>query len=148
LNPTQFRFANLFRLLLHGHNRRSHIHGALLLLESVYFAGNQGFGIAGDAPALFHVRCGDRLQVVNVVDKDAFELSHCGIYIARDRNVDEEHGFVAAAVHECLAMFAAEDGMRGTGGADDNVGFADCVVELIERNYAAVELLGHEAGTL
>ncbi len=88
------------------------------------------------------VRGGHGLQVVDVVDEDAFHLVHRRIDIAGDGDIDEEHGAVAAAMHELLAVFAAEDGVRRAGGADDDVCFRGGLVELFERNDAAIEWLG------
>ena len=92
------------------------------------------------------MRGGNLLQIVDVVDEDAFDLVHRRIDVARDGDIDEEHGPVAAAVHELLAVLAAEDGVRRAGGTDDDVGFGGGVVELFERDDAAIEGLGKLAG--
>ena len=84
--------------------------------------GNEGLGVDGLAAALVHVGGGHLLQVVDVVDEDAFELVHRRVHVAGHGNVDEEHGPVAAAMQEGLAVLAAEDGVRRAGGADDDVG--------------------------
>ncbi len=55
------------------------------------------------------------LQIVDVVNEDAVQLVHLRIDVAWDRNVDEEHGAIAAAGQELLTMFLAEDGMRRAG---------------------------------
>ena len=86
------------------------------------------------------------LQIVDVVDEDAFDLVHRRIDVARNGDIDEEHGAVAAAMHELLAVFSAEDGVRRAGGADDDVGFGGGFVELFEWNDAAVEGLSELTG--
>ena len=109
-------------LLLQGDDGGGDVDGALALVEALDLAGDEGFSIDGLAAALFHVGCGYLLQVVDVVDKDAVELVHLRIDVAGDGNIDEEHGLVAAALQESVAVLGAEDGMRRAGGADDDVG--------------------------
>ena len=84
-------------------------------------------------PAVGDVRDDYLLQVVDVVDEDAVQLVHLRIDIARHRDIDEEHGTVTAAAQETLAVLLAEDGVRRAGGADDDVGARNGVVELLER---------------
>src|SRR5580704_17760454 len=91
------------------------------------------------------MRGGDRLQVVNVVDKDALELVHGRIDIAGNSNIDKEHGPVAAAVHKRLAVLGAEDGVGRTGGSDHDVGVAGGLVQLVERNHARDHAAGESA---
>ena len=110
------------------------VDGALTLMEALDFACDEGFGVAGLAVALFHVGGGYLLQVVDVVDEDAFELVHRRIDVARDGNVDEEHGAIAAAMQESLSVLGAEDVVGRAGGADDDVGLAGCFVEILEWN--------------
>ena len=76
--------------------------------------------------------CGDLLEVVDVVDEAAFDLVHARVDVAGDGDVDEEHGAVAAAVQEVLAVRAAEDLLRRAGGGDDDVGAVGLLVELVE----------------
>ena len=87
----------------------------------------------GFAAAVGEVGGGDLLEVVDVVDEAAFDLVHAGIDVAGDGDVDEEHGAVAAAVQEVLAVGAAEDFLRGTGGGDDDVGAGGLLVEVRRR---------------
>jgi hypothetical protein len=54
-------------------------------MEALDLRGDQGLGVAGLAAALFHVRRGHLLQVVDVVDEDAFELVHLRVDVARAR---------------------------------------------------------------
>jgi hypothetical protein len=79
------------------------------------------------------------LQVVDVVNEDAVELVHLRVHVARNGDIDKKHGPVAAPMHESLAVLAAEDRMWRAGGADDDVGFAGCLVELLKWNDAAIE---------
>ena len=148
LNAAKLGLANLFCLALEGDDRGSDVDGAAALMEALDFGGDEGFGVSSLRAALGHVRSGDRLQIVDVVDEDAVDLVHRRIDVARHGDVDEEHGPVAAAMHEGLSVLAAEDGMRRAGGADDDVGFGGCFVELIEGDDPAVEGLGKLAGAL
>ena len=96
-------------------------------------AGDDGFGGGGLAAAVGEVGCGDLLQVVDVVDEAAFDLVHERIDVAGDGDVDEEHGAVAAALHKALAVGAEEDGLRGAGGGEDDVGAGGLGVEAGRR---------------
>ena len=97
-------------------------------------AADDGFGGGGLSAAVGEVGGGDLLEVVDVVDEAAFDLVHARIDVAGNGDVDEEHGAVAAAFHEALAVGAEEDGLRGAGGGDDDVGACGLGVELIEGN--------------
>ena len=55
-----------------------------------------------------------------------------GSNVAGDGDVDEEHGVVAAALHKALAVGAEEDGLRGAGGGEDDVGAGGLGVKLVE----------------
>ncbi len=92
------------------------------------------------------------LQVIDVVDKDAIEVVHLRIDVARHSDVDEEHGPIAPLVQESLPVLAAENRMRRACGADDDVGAARCIIELIEcddlGHHRAGKLLGHAARAL
>ena len=74
--------ANLFGLALQRNDGRSDVDGALTLMESLDFGGDEGLGVAGLAAALFHVGRGHLLQVVDVVDEDAVELVHRRVDVA------------------------------------------------------------------
>src|SRR5581483_5026054 len=92
------------------------------------------------------------LQIVNIVDEDAVELIHLRINVARNGDIDEEHGPVAAAMQKSLAMLAAEDGVRRACRCDHDVGIAGDLVEPGEINYlgndTAIEIVGHAACAL
>ena len=90
------------------------------------------FGGGGLSAAVGEVGCGDLLEVVDVVDEAALDLVHARIDVAGDGDVDEEHGAVAAALQELLAVGAGEDGLLGAGGGDDDVCARGLVVEEVE----------------
>ena len=152
MNALDLGEANFFCSLLQRDDGRSGVDGALALMEALDFGGDDRLGVNGLDAALFHVRGGDLLQVVDVVDEDAVELVQLRIDVARDGDIDEEHGPVAALVKEGLAVLGAEDGMRRAGGADDDVGAAGGVIEMLEfddlGDNGAGKLLGHAAGAL
>ena len=81
------------------------------------------------------------LQVVNVVNEYAVELVHLRIDIARDSNVDEEHGAVLTTAKEQLAVLPAEDGMRRAGRSDHDIAAVACLIELLKVDSLAVEFL-------
>src|ERR1035441_9408046 len=80
------------------------------------------------------------LQIVDVVNEDAVQLVQLGIDIARDRDVDEEHGTVAALAEEPFAVLLAEDGVRRARGTDNDVGIENGLVKPFEWDRRAVEL--------
>src|ERR1019366_3551479 len=158
LDAAQFRLADLFGLALQGDDGRGDVDGALTLVESLYLRGDERLGIGGLGAAFSHVRCGDGLQVVDVVDEDSVDLIHRRLDIARDSNINEENGPVATALHEGLSVFTAENGVRRAGRGNDDVGFGCRFVKLVEGNDAAFEGLsqltcsfegavGHEYGS-
>ena len=102
---------------------------------------HDGFGAIGFYPPVGNMRGDHLLQVVDVVNEDAVQLVHLRIDVARHRDIDEEHRTVAAAAQELLAMLFAEDGMRRAGGADHDVGAGNGLVELLEGDGLAIELL-------
>src|SRR5271170_352822 len=83
---------------------------------------------------------GDRLQVVNVVEEDALNAVHLRIDIARNRDIDEKHGPVAAAVNELSAVLGAEDRLRRSRGSDDDVGAVGTRVEVLIANDMSAKL--------
>src|SRR5579859_4294967 len=104
-----------------------------------YFARNNRFGSLGFMAAIGDVAAHGLLEVVDVVGKDAVELGHFRRDVARNGDVDEEHGPILAAGEELFAMFAAEDGLRRSGRSDDDVGAVAALVEVVELNGLAVE---------
>ena len=130
----QFGLADGFSGLLQGDDGGDGVAGLLALKVELDLAADDGFGGGGLATAVGEVGGGDLLEVVNVVDEAALDLVHEGIDIARDGDVDEEDGAVAAEFHEALAVGAEEDGLRGAGGGEDDVGAGGLGVELVEGN--------------
>ncbi len=89
------------------------------------------------------MRGGHLLQVIDVVDEDAFQLVDCRIDIPWHGYVDEKHGPIAAAMQKSLGVFAAKNGMRRACRSDDDIGLAGRFMKLVEGNDAALELIGH-----
>ena len=148
VDAAQFCLADFLGLALEGDDGRRDVDGALALVKALDLSGNEGLGVSGLAAALGEVRGGDGLQVVDVVDEDAVELVDGGIDVAGHGNVNEEHGPITAAVHELLAVLAAEDGMGRTGRADDDVSLGGGFIELIEGDDSAIEGFGELASAL
>ena len=86
----------------------------------------------GFAAAVGEVGGGDLLEVVDVVDEAAFDLVHAGVDVAGDGDVDEEHGAVAAALEEVLAVGAAEDFCGAPVEVMTMSARGACVVEIVE----------------
>ena len=152
VNALDLGYANLLGLALQRHNGRRRIDCALAQMEALDFRGDECLRVNGLAAALFHVRRGNLLQVVDVVDEDAVELVHLRVHIAGHGNIDEKHGAVAPLVKKCVPMLGAEDGMRRTRGADDDVGAAGGLVKLVEfdyfRRHTAFERVGQASRSI
>ena len=152
MNALNLGDAHLFCPLLQGDDCGRDVDGAQALMETLDFSGNKRFGVDCLSAALIHVRGGHLLQVVDVVDEDAIELVHQRIDVARDCDIDEKHGPIAALVKKSLAVLGTKDGVRRAGGADDDVGAAGSVVELAVVDHlgdnSALKLRCHAAGAL
>jgi len=144
----QFGFADGFGLLLEGFDGRDGVAGLEALLVLVHFPADDCFCGGGFAAAVGEIGGGDLLEVVDVVDEAAFDLVHARVDVAGDGDVDEEHGAVAAALEEVLAVGAAEDLLRSAGAGDDDVGAGGLIVEIVEGDDGGgdggVEELGGE----
>ena len=121
-------------MLLEGLDGGDGVAGLETLVVFVDFPADDGLGGLGFAAAVGEVGCGDLLEIVDVVDEAAFDLVHAGIDVAGNGDVDEEHGAVAPALEEVLAVGAAEDFLRRAGGGDDDVGAGGLRVEIVERD--------------
>ena len=147
----QLGFADGLGVLLEDEDGGDCIAGLETLLVLGYFLGDDVLGCSGLAAAIGEVDGGYLLEVVNVVDEAAFDVVHFGIDVARNGDVDEEHGTVAAAVEELLAVGPGEDVLRGSGAGDDDVGAVGLLVEGVEGDdggvaAGAVEEVGNLLG--
>src|SRR5579884_2393515 len=86
------------------------------------------------------------LQVVNVVNEDAIQLVHGGIDIARNSDVDEKHRAISPAGQKTLSVLAAENRNRSARGGDHDVRLLAVVVEFVEADGTAAEVLGQALG--
>ena len=136
----QFGFADGLGVLLERKNGWDGVAGLEALLVFFDFVADDGLGCGGFATAVGKVGGGYLLEIVDVVDEAAFDVVHAGVDVARNGDVDEEHGAVAAALEEVLAVGASEEFLRGSGGGDDDVGAVGLGVELVEWDCGAVEL--------
>ena len=128
----EFGLADALGVLLQGEDGGDGVADVEALLVLVDLFGDDGLGLFGLAAAVGEVGLGDLMEVVDVVDEAAFDLVHAGVDVAGDGDVDEEHRAVATALEHVLAVGAAEDLLRGAGGADDDVGAVGLGVELLE----------------
>jgi hypothetical protein len=144
--------SNFLGLALQRHNCGSYVYRALASMEALHFSFDQRLGIDSLAAALFHMRYGNLLQVINVINEDAIKLVHRRINVARHCDIYKEHGAVAAALQKRLAVFWAEDVMRCPCGADHDIGAACGLIQILKSNDArrdcAFKLFSHAAGTL
>ena len=105
----EFGFADGFGLLLEGLDGGAGVAGLEALVVFLHFPADDGFGCGGFTAAVGEVGGGYLLQIVDVVDEAAFDLVHARVDVARDGDVDEEHGAVAAALEEAAAVGRGED---------------------------------------
>jgi len=133
LGSGQLGLAELLGVLLERLDGGNGIKGLESLVISVDFPTDDDFGCGGFAGAIGKVGGGDLLEVVNVVDEATFDLVHAGIDIAGNGDIDEEHGAVAAALEEVLAVGAAKDLLGCSGTGDDNVGAIRLLVEGVKQ---------------
>src|SRR5580698_6940578 len=108
VDAVELGLANLFCAALQRNDGGRGADRAAAFNKALDLKSDDGFSVDGFAAALFHVRGGHLLQIVDVIDEDAVEFVHLRIDVAGDGDVDEEHGPVAAAMEEGLAVFAAE----------------------------------------
>src|SRR5580700_10983062 len=111
-------------------------------MEALHFDVDDVVGEFGFFAAVGNMRSYGLLQVVDVVDEDAVQLVHLRINVARNCDVDKEHGTVLAAAEKHFAMFATENCTRRTGRGDDDVTAITGIVEAAELDGLAVEFVG------
>ncbi len=101
----------------------------------LHFTGDDELGRLGFLAAAGLVLRGDLLEVVDVVHEAAFHLVDIGVDVARDGDIDEEHGTVAAAVKDFARVDGRED-LAGAGAGDDDIGAVGFGMQLLEGDDA------------
>src|SRR5438093_5282046 len=89
-------------------------------LEPLDFSFDNFFRVLCFILATGEMRGNHILQIVNVIDEDAVELVHRGINIARNGDINEEHGSILPPREKLFAVFAAEDRNRSTRRGNDD----------------------------
>src|ERR1700733_422826 len=141
LCAAQFRLTQLFDGILQIDDHGSNVQRLRLALKAQNFFRDDGLGPLRLACPLIQMRRGNRLQIVDVVEKDTIYAVHLRIDVARYRNVDEEHGPVAALVQELLTMLAPENVLLRAGGGDDDVGLVCRRVEIVKANGLPLKII-------
>src|SRR5207245_8393837 len=96
--------ADGFQVILQRDDGGHHVAGLDAGVKALHLAVDDSFGKFRLLPAAGNMG-GDRLlQIVNVVNEDAVQFVHLRVNIARDSNVDKEHGTILAAAEEHFAM--------------------------------------------
>src|SRR6185437_11211646 len=80
------------------------------------------------------------LQIIDVVRENTVHLSHFRIDVARNGDINEEHGPILAAMHEELAMFSTEDRVRSAGRGNHDIRAVGGFIKPIEMDCAAPDL--------
>ncbi len=143
LEAAQFALADFFGLFLQGDDGRGHVDGALTLMKALDLACNQGFGVAGFPAALGHVRGGHLLQVVDIVDEDAFQLVTAG---STSRGTAMSMKNMGRLRRRCRKAWACSRRKMGCGAPVEVMtisALAGRFMKLVEGNDAALELIGH-----
>ena len=143
-----FGLANRFEMILQADDGRNDVERLQAGVKFFDLAVDDGFGLFGFLLAIGDVGTDRLLQIVDVVDEDAVELVHLRIDVARDGDIDEEHGPVLAARQELLAVFGLEDEVGRAGRGDDDVGAVAGVVEPAELDRLPVEFLRQADGAI
>ena len=95
-----------------------------------------GLGLAAARVAL-----DDLLEVVDVVQRHAGDLTALGLDVARDRDVDQQQRPLLAAGHHLFEPVALDDVVGRVGRGDDDVGLAQLVGKFLEADRGAAEAL-------
>src|SRR6185437_4116782 len=82
VHAPQFVLANLFCLVLQGDDGGGNVDGAAALMESIDFSVDERFRVACLRLTFGDVGGGNGLQIVDVVDEDAFDFIHGRIDVA------------------------------------------------------------------
>ena len=82
------------------------------------------------------------LEVVHVVEGDPGAVAHVGVDVARHGQVEQNEGPAHARRGHVLELVPADDLVRGSGGADHDVGLFELLRHVVERHRAAAESLG------
>ena len=77
-------------------------------------------------------------EVVEVVEHHLLQLADPGVEVARDGDVDDQEWAVAARPLDAGEAVEGHDRLGGGGGADDDVGLGQGVVERVEADDAAL----------
>ena len=92
----EFGLADGFEMILQRDDCGNDVQALQAGMEPSDLGFDNALGVLGFFFSADHMRADCSLQVVDVIDKDAVELVHLRIDVARDGNVDEEHGTVLA----------------------------------------------------
>src|SRR5690242_13223818 len=95
-------------MILQADDGGNYIEGVQASFEAFNLAGDDGLCALGLLAAIGDMGADSLLQIVDVVSKDAVELRHFLGNVARDGDVDEEHGTIFAPGKELFSVFAAE----------------------------------------
>src|SRR5438552_1443625 len=119
-------------MILQRNNRRDDIERLDARLEAFDLALHNGFRALGFPSAIGNVRRNRLLKIINVVDENSIEIVHFRRYIARHRNIDEEHGAILAPAKKEFSMYAPENRKRRAGRRNDSIISIAGVIELLE----------------
>ena len=79
---------------------------------------------------------GNALQVVDGVEVHILDIGGGGVDVARHGNIHQQGGPALADRHGAADSSGVDDHMRGAGGADDNIGLRQVIIQQFKRNGA------------
>ena len=135
-----FFMGGVLAVLDEVHDGGLHVQAAQPLPENVHFLVHDLGGflslVATGGQVLFH----HFLEVVDIVKVDVVQAVDVGVDVAGDGDVDEEHGPVLARLEHAADVTGTDDGIRRTGGRDDDVHLRQMGGQGFKRQGPAIEL--------
>ena len=98
-------------------------------------------GLGDDLAARAEVALHDRLQVVDVIQRDPVDVAAARVDVARHGDVDQQQRPAAALGHHQRQLLAAHDRVRRGGRGDDDVGLQQLLREFVQADDRATEAL-------
>ncbi len=90
---------------------------------------------AAALPVKFH----HFLEVVDVVEVDVVQVIDAGVQVPGHRDIDEEQGPLLAPPHHPLDLVPADEDVPGAGGADEDIGREELILDLFQGDRLTAE---------
>ncbi len=147
-NAINLGLANGFEMVLQADDGRNHVESLQASVEFCDLTIDDRLSFIRFLLTIGDVGSNRLLQIVDIVDENAVELVHLRIDVARNRDIDEEHGPVAAQRHELFAVFGPEDEMRRAGRGNHDIGALAGVVKPAKLDRLSVKFVRQPDGAV